>query len=82
MVLGSDGNLYGTTLHGGANGAGSIFRMTPAGSLSNLYSFPAATNGSGEVNYDLRPNDLVQGNDGNFYGTTRYGGSNFNGTIF
>jgi uncharacterized repeat protein (TIGR03803 family) len=82
LVLGSDGCLYGTTLHGGANGAGSIFRMTLTGSLSNLYSFPAATNNSGQVNYDLGPNDLVQGTDGNFYGTTQRGGSNFNGTIF
>ena len=82
MVLASDGNLYGTTLAGGANGAGSIFRMTIAGSLSNLYSFPAATNDAGEVNYDLEPNDLAQGTDGSFYGTTRYGGSNFTGTIF
>ncbi|MGP8198399.1 MAG: choice-of-anchor tandem repeat GloVer-containing protein [Limisphaerales bacterium] len=82
MVLASDGNLYGTTLHGGACGAGSFFRLIMAGSLSNLYSFPAATNGIGESNYDLGPNDLVQGTDGNFYGTTRQGGSNFSGTIF
>ncbi|MGD0815039.1 MAG: choice-of-anchor tandem repeat GloVer-containing protein [Verrucomicrobiota bacterium] len=82
MVLASDGNLYGTTLRGGANGAGSIFRLALPGSLSNLYSFPPATNSSGETNYDLGPNDLVQGTDGNFYGTTRLGGSNFSGTIF
>jgi uncharacterized repeat protein (TIGR03803 family) len=82
MVLASDGNLYGTTLHGGANGAGSIFRMTLTGSFSNIYSFPAATNSSGEVVYDLAPNDLTQGTNGNFYGTTGRGGSNFTGTIF
>jgi uncharacterized repeat protein (TIGR03803 family) len=82
LVLGSDGYLYGTTLLGGANGAGSIFRMTITGTLSNLYSFPAATNSSGEIAYDLGPNDLAQGANGNFYGTTRRGGSNFSGTIF
>ena len=90
LVLGDDGYLYGTTRHGGAYGAGSIFLMTVAGNLSNLYSFPpsfqAVTNNFGgtnyETNYDLWPNDLVQGTNGNFYGTTRRGGSNFTGTIF
>jgi uncharacterized repeat protein (TIGR03803 family) len=91
LVLGGDGWLYGTTRHGGANGAGSIFRiMTNATGFSNLYSFQASfqavTNNSGETNYEtnynLEPNDLAQGTDGSFYGTTRSGGSNFTGTIF
>ena len=90
LVLGGDGYLYGTTRHGGAYGAGSIFRMTVTGNLSNLYSFQpsfqAVTNNFGgtnyETNYDLWPNDLVQGTNGNFYGTTRRGGSNFTGAIF
>jgi uncharacterized repeat protein (TIGR03803 family) len=82
LLLASDGNLYGTTLHGGVYGAGSIFRLTPGGSFTNLYSFPAATNNSGGIADALEPNDLMQGANGNFYGTTRRGGSNFNGTIF
>jgi uncharacterized repeat protein (TIGR03803 family) len=82
LVLGANGNLYGTTLEGGSNGAGSIFSMTVSGLLSEIYAFPPATNQAGEVNYDLDPNDLVQGNDGNFYGTTLQGGSNLNGSIF
>jgi uncharacterized repeat protein (TIGR03803 family) len=82
LLPGSDGYFYGTTWDGGDNGAGSIFCMSATGSLSNLYSFPAATNDSGEVVYDLGPGDLALGTNGNIYGTTRSGGSNFSGTIF
>ncbi len=82
LVLASDGNLYGTTQQGGSNGAGSIFTLTLDGTLSDIYAFPAATNNAGQANYDLGPNDLVEGIDQNFYGTTRRGGSNFTGTIF
>jgi uncharacterized repeat protein (TIGR03803 family) len=81
MVLGSDGNLYGTALHGGVNGAGSVFRVTPAGAFTNLYSFPPATNSSGD-SFNLAPNELTEGSAGNFYGTTQSGGSNFTGSIF
>ena len=82
LALGANGILYGTTLEGGSNGAGSIFSMTASGLLSEIYAFPPATNQAGEMVYDLDPNDLVQGNDGNFYGTTLQGGSNLNGSIF
>jgi len=90
LVLTTSGYLYGTASHGGANGAGSIFRiLTNGANFSNLFSFQAsfqAVADSGKTNYatnyDLQPNDLVQGTDGNFYGTTRFGGSNFTGTIF
>lgn len=83
LILGSDGALYGTTLHGGAYGAGSIFRMPASGgTLSNLYSFMPATNSVGAVVYDLGPNELAQGPNGDFYGTTSQGGTNFSGTIF
>jgi uncharacterized repeat protein (TIGR03803 family) len=39
LVQGADGNLYGTTLGGGANGAGTVFKMTAAGTVTTLYSF-------------------------------------------
>ncbi len=81
LVLATDGYLYGTTARGGIYGAGSIFRISPTGGLTNLYSFPPATN-AGDVNYNLFPNDLVQGTDGNLYGTTQSGGTNSDGTIF
>ena len=83
LIQGRDGNFYGTTSEGGADykrptspGHGTVFRLSPAGSLSNLFSF-RGTNGSGPGA------GLVEGSDGNFYGTTEFGGSNGdNGTIF
>jgi uncharacterized repeat protein (TIGR03803 family) len=64
LIQASDGNFYGTTANGGANGDyGTVFRMTPAGKLTTLYSF-----GSTGGNYPRGP--LMQGTDGNFYGTT------------
>ena len=39
LVQGKDGNLYGTTLYGGANGDGTVFKVTPSGMLTSLHSF-------------------------------------------
>jgi uncharacterized repeat protein (TIGR03803 family) len=66
LVQGTDGNFYGTTASGGNNGsdAGVIFRITPAGKLTVLYNFDGGTHGG------LPFGPLVQGSDGNFYGTT------------
>jgi uncharacterized repeat protein (TIGR03803 family) len=76
-VLGSDGNFYGTTFAGGTVNSGTVFRISPSGSFSNLYSFGSRPNDG------LEPFDgLVQGSDGNFYGTTERGGTNSLGTIF
>src|SRR5690348_387967 len=41
LALGADGNFYGTTSLGGANGTGTIFRITPSGTLTTLYTFTA-----------------------------------------
>jgi uncharacterized repeat protein (TIGR03803 family) len=60
-----DGNLYGTTALGGANGAGTVFRLTPAGVLTTLYNLPLACGGPGAET----PSTLIEGSDGNFYGT-------------
>jgi uncharacterized repeat protein (TIGR03803 family) len=77
MVQGSDGNFYGTTSGGGANGnLGTVFKITPGGSLTTLYSFGSQPNDG----YDPYAG-LVQGTDGNFYGTTVYGGMIY-GTVF
>ena len=72
LVQGRDGNYYGTTYLGGANSSGNVFKMTPGGTVTSLYSFcsqPLCTDGS--VPYG----GLTLGNDGNFYGTTTFGGN-------
>ena len=76
LVQGSDGNFYGTTAYGGSNDRGTVFQMTPAGTLTVLYSFSG--NGDGASPYA----GLVQGRDGNFYGTTFSGGATGYGTVF
>ncbi len=77
LVQGRDGNFYGTTASGGGRGYGTVFRATPAGVLTTLHSFTNGTDGA-----DPR-GALVQGRDGNFYGTTHSGGSSYYyGTVF
>jgi len=80
LVLGADGNFYGATASGGANyNAGTVFKITPGGTLTTIYSFCAqvgCTDGSA-------PRDgIILGSDGNFYGTTYYGGTNDEGTVY
>jgi uncharacterized repeat protein (TIGR03803 family) len=71
LVQGTDGNLYGITEFGGANGLGTVFKVTPTRRLTTLYSFCAKTNCTdGAVPFA----GLVLGTDGNFYGTTSEGG--------
>jgi uncharacterized repeat protein (TIGR03803 family) len=79
LIQGTDGNFYGTTVQGGAYGMGTVFRVTPTGDLTALYSFCAQTG----CPDGREPNaGLVQGADENFYGTTGLGGANNDGTIF
>jgi len=75
-VQGTDGNFYGTMRTGGDPTClcGSIYKATPAGKITVLHNF---------TGFDGAPYDggfpygvLVEGNDGNFYGTTYSGGNN------
>ncbi len=75
LTQGSDGNFYGTTVDGGTGGNGIIFKLTPTGTLTALYNFP---NGFGS----LALGAMVQGTDGNFYGTISQGGTNASGAVF
>jgi uncharacterized repeat protein (TIGR03803 family) len=81
LSLGSDGMFYGTTASGGTYGSGTVFRMSPGGTLSTLTNFYNNTNGS--LSGNSPQSSLVQGTDGNFYGTTYNGGTiSGYGTIF
>lgn len=85
LVQGKDGNLYGTTQHGGAatDDTGTVFKLTlPSLVFSTLFSFDPfnldATNVAGAFPFA----GLLQGPDGNFYGSATNGGANTAGTLF
>jgi len=77
VILGNDGVLYGTTWAGGTNAGGTVFRMNrDGGEFAILHHFGSAPDGSSPFD------GLTQGADGFLYGTTYFGGTNSNGTIF
>ncbi len=92
LILGTDGNLYGTTQNGGVapssncsdNPCGTIFEITPGGTLTTLYSFCNNRVGIGCLSGGGPVAPLLQDTNGDFYGTTLFAGSegSFNGTIF
>jgi uncharacterized repeat protein (TIGR03803 family) len=76
LVQYTDGNFYGTASTGGANSAGTIFKISSGGIFQVLKHLNASTNGSSPQC------KLLIGSDGNFYGMTNVGGANNAGTIF
>jgi uncharacterized repeat protein (TIGR03803 family) len=74
LIQGSDGNFYGTTILGGV-GYGTVFKITPGGTLTTLHSFAGSDGFNPEAG-------LVEGTDLNFYGTTDSGGTIGYGTVF
>jgi uncharacterized repeat protein (TIGR03803 family) len=91
LVQAADGNFYGSTLGGneggcareGLLGCGTIFRVTPSGVLTTIHMF--CQNAFPNCKDGIQPQNLIQGSDGNFYGTTLgydCGNSGNCGTIF
>jgi len=87
LVQANDGDFYGTTSSGGGNGPyggwGTVFKITPGGTLTTLYAFCSQSDAQNACTDGIGPNGLIQATDGNLYGTTRYRGANGNyGTVF
>ena len=77
LAQGSDGNFYGTTEDGGTNaGEGTIFKMTPGGTLTTLYTFSGGNDGAIPIA------GLAQAGNGSFYGVAYLGGADGYGTVF
>ena len=69
LIQAIDGNIYGTTDLGGTNNVGTVFKVTPSGTLTTLHNL------TGRPSDGARPQaGVVQAIDGNFYGTTTMGG--------
>lgn len=80
LAQAANGDLYGTTSGHGAFGGGTIFKITSSGTLTTLYSFCAL--GGACIDGDSPKTGLVQARNGEFYGTTGFGGAYGGGTIF
>lgn len=68
LVLATDGNFYGTTAQGGTYTWGTVFKMTPAGAVTIVYSFCAIQPTCADGLFPLF--GVIQGSNGKFYGTT------------
>ena len=78
LIQGFDGNFYGTTLDGGTQNVGTVFKMTPAGVLTTLHSF--CSTGCLDGNYP--EGRITQASNGDFYGPTDFGGTTGAGVIY
>jgi uncharacterized repeat protein (TIGR03803 family) len=79
LIQAADGNLYGTTIYGGPSDSGTVYRITPAGAITTIYSFCSLASCADGAEPFF---GLTLGADGNLYGTTNQGGANNDGTVF
>ncbi|HEY2447109.1 MAG TPA: choice-of-anchor tandem repeat GloVer-containing protein [Rhizomicrobium sp.] len=79
LMIGSHGNLYGTTPAGGKGGSGTVFKLSSGGSESVLHSFCARRNCADGAAPMASP---IMDSSGNLFGTTQSGGANNHGTVF
>jgi uncharacterized repeat protein (TIGR03803 family) len=78
VVADAAGNLYGTTLHGGVGNQGVVYKLSAAAQYTVLYRFPDPHPDDGAI-----PMGGVVGDSaGNLYGTTRFGGTGYVGTVY
>lgn len=77
LIRDSAGNLYGATLHGGAQNEGAVFKVAADGTETVLYSF-----GTARADGQNPAAGLVMDGAGNLYGTTELGGAYGAGTVF
>jgi uncharacterized repeat protein (TIGR03803 family) len=68
VILDSAGNIYGTTYGVYGSGFGIVYKLSPAGNFTVLYTFTGGSDGS-------YPGNLVMDQSGNLYGTTLAGGT-------
>jgi uncharacterized repeat protein (TIGR03803 family) len=81
LLMDASGNLYSTSLYGGAYGTatggyGTLFKVTPQGVLTVLHSFGNGTDGQ------IPNSNIAMDASGNIYGTTRNGGTSGVGTVY
>jgi len=76
LIRDKAGNLYGTTETGGTFETGTVFKLSPTGKITLLYSFTAGNDGG------IPAGGLIQDAAGNLYGTTELGGTSGLGSVF
>jgi uncharacterized repeat protein (TIGR03803 family) len=87
LLVGSDGELYGTTLQGGQSNRGAIYKISTSGVFTLLYSVPSLS-AFGDLGTAINATGanpragLMLAADGNYYGTAYQGGPGGNGTVF